>query len=285
MQIISRSMPLVLALAVLGAESAVAHAQNPTSGERSTANADEVRVHVDFVTEVPEDQRGEFEAEFHERQFPEFASKHGLLEVGPDGEPELSLRLQIWQLEDAVGTYVLNSSALYHDKVSTEPERLCLQCTPADAVADALSNLARAAAAVVESRAELEPAPVEAPAPEQLDAAPAAPSRVRVLGPASYVGISTCALGLGAAIAGAVFLDRGKVLESEPGALTLEWTDHRPAGAALMGVGVGAMVVGTVLIGVDLGVLLPRRRERAHAQLEGISVTVERPGVLVTGRF
>src|SRR5690606_22041521 len=143
-----------------------------------------------------------FEAEFHERQFPEFASEHGLLEVGSDGDPELTLRLQIVQLDESENTYMIHSTALYHDEVQTEPERVCLECSPEAAVTDALSEVARAAAVVVEHRATYEPEPDVAPVQES--APPADASRVRTLGPASYVGISASALGLGSVIAGAV---------------------------------------------------------------------------------
>lgn len=282
--IVRASLGFALASACVGAlPCAVAHAQDPAAETASAPNAEVVRIHVVFMAAVETSEIGKFETEFHERQFPQFASEHGLLEVGSNGEPELTLRLQIVQPDKAENIYMIHSTAIYHDKVNIESNRACLQCSPAQAVADALSNVESAAAAVVENRATYEPEPEEVPTPDP--APPADAPRVRTLGPASYVGISASALGLGAVIAGAVLFDRGKVLENDPGAYILEYTDYRPAGAALLGVGIGAVVVGSVLIGVDLGVLLPRRRERARARVDGISAMTERPGIVVTGRF
>lgn len=273
---------LALALVLGGiAWKSVARAEVPPS---AASPSGEVAVVILMTADVAEDQSFEFGTELYERQFPAFAKEHGLREVsGKDAE--LTFRLHITQLDEDVNGYVISSAAIYHGEVLTEPERVCLQCTPSEVIAEVLINLERAAAAVVEHRAELEREEAEAALTYELPT-PAPEPRVRELGVLSYIGISSVAFGLGGAIAGAVVLGRGIVVESEPGSSLVEATDYRPPGAALLGVGVGMMAIGTAMLGVDVGVLLPRRRAQARAQLDGVAVTsVGGPGVLVVGRF
>lgn len=274
------SLALGLVLGGISWES-VARAEAPPSEASSSS---EVAVVILMTTDVAENQKTEFGTELYERQLPGFAKGRGLREVSSK-DAELTFRLHITQLDDDVNGYVVSSAAIYYGEVLTEPERVCLQCTPAEVIAEALINLERAATAVVEHRAALEPAEAEAAPTHELPT-PAPEPRVRTLGALSYLGISSIALGLGGAVAGAVLLDRGVVVESDPGDRLIEATDYRPPAAALLGVGVGMVALGAVLLGADIGVLLPRRRARARAQVDGVAVTsVGGPGVLVVGRF
>lgn len=279
----------ILAVGLVGTLPTVnAQAQEPPTPQPTVTATDSevIPVAVVFMVGVAkEGDDAEVKAEF-ERQFPGFAEEHGLLEVDTTGEPELTFRLQLQQLESGAADYLIYSTAIYHDNVYTDVERTCLNCSPADVVANALTNLAKAAEAVVESRAKIAAAKAASEEAVEVPVAPPPPPRVRVLGAASWVGIASTALGLGAGISGAVLLDRGVVVEPDPFNVTSTATDYRQAGIALAGVDLGLMVVGNVLIGVDLGVLLPRRRARAQARLDGVSLAVAgSPGLAVLGRF
>lgn len=85
--------------------------------------------------------------------------------------------------------------------------------------------------------------------------------KVEPLGPLGGVGIGVAVLGLGATIAGAVEISKGKVVD--PDSLDrpdLEFTDHRPAGRALLGVGVAAVTVGVALLVTDVVIRSKKRR-------------------------
>lgn len=281
------ALAALLALGPLGVlPTTQAHAQEPPEQPNATP-AEVIPVIAVFMALARERDEAALEAEF-KRQFPAFAEQHGLREVGREGKPELTLRLQVMQMENDPTTYVIYTTAIYHDKVDSFDARSCLQCSPADVVANLLSNVASAAAAVLESRAELATAAsVDVPVAEVPHlVTPPSPPRVRTIGATSYVGFASAAVGVGATIWGAVLINRGVVVESEPLGVTQKWTDYRPTGIALMGVGLGMVVIGNVLVGVDLGVLLPRRHARAQAQIDGVSVTTAGgPGLAIRGRF
>src|SRR5690554_2487821 len=91
-----RILSLALAASVALLPRAEADAQEPTTEQLGTASGDIVRINVVLMV-IAEHDQAEIEAEFRERQFPKFAREHGMLEVGPDEDPELTLRLQIIQ--------------------------------------------------------------------------------------------------------------------------------------------------------------------------------------------
>jgi hypothetical protein len=85
--------------------------------------------------------------------------------------------------------------------------------------------------------------------------------KVKPIGPLGGVGIGVAVLGVGATIAGAVELSKGKVYD--PGTLDrpdLEFTDHRPPGQALLGVGIATATVGVALLVTDVVIRSKKRR-------------------------
>lgn len=71
--------------------------------------------------------------------------------------------------------------------------------------------------------------------------------------------------GLAPAIAGVILLSRGEVLVSNPRSSTLIFTDYRPQGRVLLGIGASAVALGTTALVVDIAVRSKRRRALAVA--------------------
>jgi len=241
-----------------------------------------VVVHVVPDVKVADGKQDEVYAEF-QRQYPMYAAEHGLVIAAREEDGEVLIRLNFTEPGEDSGIFMIDSVATYYGQEDMEDARACLHCTPAELVADGLMNVSRAAAVVVEYRpvaaAELlarqEPEPI-AEAPAVVEPQP----RVRTVGAVGYGGIASVLLGVAGTIAGAVDLNRGEVRQTN---LII---DYRPRGRALAGVGIGLMAVGTVLLGVDLGLLLPRREAKARARLDGVSVTsMNGPGLVFSGRF
>ena len=86
---------------------------------------------------------------------------------------------------------------------------------------------------------------------------------VAAIGPLGGVGIGVAALGLGATIAGAVELSKGKVYDPNTiDSPNPQFTDHQPAGRALLGVGIASVAVGVALLVTDVAIRAKKRRNR-----------------------
>jgi hypothetical protein len=107
------------------------------------------------------------------------------------------------------------------------------------------------------------------------------------IGPVGFAGIGVAALGLGAAIGGAVELSRGRQYTSPSGALyDRTGVDHRPPGYILVGVGATATVAGLIMLGVDLSRRAKQRKQASGSQTLIVpSFTPTSAGVGVLGRF
>ena len=174
----------------------------------------------------------------------------------------------------------LTASALFDAEDFYAEPRPCLNCTVDELVAELLKNLEWAAALAIERRAEIaaEPEPEPHSDPSTKSAAEPIPEARPRPGPVGYVAISSSAVGLGGAIAAGVFLDRGAQRDN--------FDDYKVPAGSLLGAGLGLMAIGTVLLAVDLGVLAKRRGRGAAAEVEGVSVTMQRGvGVAAFGRF
>lgn len=143
-------------------------------------------------------------------------------------------------------------------------EVVCMRCDADELAAqslavlsDELLDVARGSAApAVQSQSQPQSQPPSPPPPSSSETAPR-PS----VSPMLITGISVGALGLAGAISGAVLLYRG----NEPIVGEPNLRDFRPAGATAIAVGLGAMVVGQVLIGVD-------RRRGHRARVTGVGL-------------
>lgn len=273
---------LPLALVLGTSQLSTAQAAPPAA---EVSQGDELSIYIVLMMpEVADGRKVEIGMELYEKQLPGFLEEHGVREAPRGDEAELIFRLTITQPDPKSRTYLISSVSIYPGGLVEGPERACLQCGPAEVIAEAFGDLEKAVGVAFEHRANVEPEGAEPPPPELPEPAPE--PRVRKIGPVGYVGISSLALGVGSLIAGGVFLARGVVVEPDTGALFLNATDYRPLGAALLGAGAGMMVLGSVMVGVDAGVLLPRRRTRARAQLDGVALASGgRTGVFFAGRF
>lgn len=219
-----------------------------------------------------------------EAEFAKLRDGHGL--AAATDAADVVMHVSVWQPEPSA--LVIDASVEFEGTTLDEQVGVvCMGCDAQEIAAKSLAILPAAIEQAQEARAEQEPpAPKIAADDVEEESAPATPSRR--LGPVGYVGIAAGVLGLGGTIAGAVFLHRGKVIEGDPGAPIVDYTDYRPLGVGLLGAGLGVMVVGNVLLGVDLGVLRDRRsgRSNARAQLTGLGVSAEHgAGVTIHGRF
>ena len=276
----------VASLLVIGAAIPSAHAQDPQPQVAEPTSPIGVQLEVDAAT-LSETAQADI-AEEVRKQFAPLALEYGLYETE---DPELIFRLEFGEVDKSAGVYVIHSEASYLGEALPRDEpRTCVRCTPADLVADGLRIVSPAAQEVVERREAAAARSEEIAAEDsgEVDAAPrpdgGRDSRSRALGPTGYVGIASSVLGLGAAIAGAVMLDRGVV--HDPNGRNITVTDYRTPGKAVTGAGLGLLAVGTVLLAVDLSVLAERRRAHARASLDGVALTVSTtPAIVVHGRF
>ena len=253
-----------------------AHAQAPSESSGT--------VHVTIVDDTLDAKaRAALHAEV-ERVLAELATAHDLTIVETD-EANIQVRFEVSRPQADAPLFIVQAIAKIADEAIRGETRSCLRCSTTELVAqgfeifpDAVAKLseqrdaeAAAAAAALAVESEPAPEPVVPPPPP------------KPLGPVGYVGIAASGLGLASAIAGGVLLTREPKLDA-PGLGPAEFINYRPPGIALLGVGLGVMVVGNVLLAVDLGPLAERRR--ARAQVTGIGMTLgPSKGVVVEGRF
>ena len=205
------------------------------------------------------------------------------LQPSADGQADLIMRTDISRPDGQTSVYLISTTIEFEGEIIREVrEDVCLRCTAAEVAAESLTALPDAAGQAHEARANAAPPELPPPVVASLDEPVACPTR-RPLGPLGYVGIASMGLGLGAAIAGAVLLHRGRVVTSPPGALELETVDHRPAGVALTGAGLGVVVIGNVLFALDLSVL--RHRKHGRVELSQVGMMTEAGGFVLSGRF
>lgn len=210
------------------------------------------------------------------------------LRLDPLVTADVLIQVDISVTQPDAPVQVIQSVAVIDGEIVARGEtQSCVRCEAPELVDRSLELLPRAVEALQQhrdnERAEAEAAAAAAPASEPVsDMAPQESKRVR-LGPVGYVGIASTVVGLGATIAGGVFLSRGEVVEEAN--INVTTRDYRPAGWAMLGAGAAVMVVGNVLLGVDLGIL-SRRRAGQRARVTGLGLMVaDGSGVVVSGRF
>ncbi|MEX1364159.1 MAG: hypothetical protein AB1Z98_13610 [Nannocystaceae bacterium] len=109
------------------------------------------------------------------------------------------------------------------------------------------------------------------------------PARIRPIGGLGITGIVVGAGGLATTVAAAVDLRRGERVDEPTSAGLTNTTDFRPRGRALLGVGLGLLVTGAVLVGVDVGLRAKKRKRRAVDV--GFGLAPSFTGASVRGRF
>ncbi|KIG15275.1 hypothetical protein DB30_05819 [Enhygromyxa salina] len=214
----------------------------------------------------------------------QLGATHGFT-LATNDAPDLVMRATVSQPKGQTSVFLISSSVEFEGKtISEAKEDVCLRCTPSEVAAESLAILPDAVAHARKARAEAAPPPLP-PDDEQPKEDPVGAVHVRSLGPAGYAGIASSALGLGAAIAGTVVLHRGLVVTSEPGAPIVDTIDYRPPGVAMLGAGLGLMVVGNVLLALDLSVL-HKRRAATTAKVTGFGLTTQNgAGLTIRGQF
>lgn len=109
----------------------------------------------------------------------------------------------------------------------------------------------------------------------------------RPIGPLGIGGAIGLAAGLGLSIAGSVELGRGVVVDIDLAKEIGTQIDHRPAGRALLGAGIGVAVVGIALLATDVAIRAKKRK--AAASQHSVTITPAlRPdyaGIGLGGRF
>lgn len=176
---------------------------------------------------------------------------------------------------------------LYLDQASTpdvSQKIQCELCRDSELVAKVGEEVARLSGRILyaptddEQTAAVEPEP-SPPEPDDQN------ESVKPIGALGGIGIVLGVAGLATTIAGGVDLARGEVATNDdPGTQFGTVTDHRPRGRVLVGVGVGALVVGAVMIGVDVGLRGKKRRSRRAARLQ-LDAGPDFVGTSIRGRF
>jgi hypothetical protein len=287
----TRSASFIVALTVASTcLTSAAMAQDPDQDQdpvATAATAEPLPLTVTYeltIDEVPEALRASVLA-LTQAEFEALAATHNLELAAAEQPPDLFLRATVSRPEGQSSVFLISSSVEFEGRtISERREDVCLRCTPPEVASESLVLLPEAAEQVRKARADAAP-PAPDPSIEEPANEPIIAKRVAPLGPVGYVGIASSALGLGAAIAGSVVLHRGVIVTSEPGAIVIDSIDNRPVGVALVGAGLGVMVVGNVLLALDLSVLHKRRAATA-ARLTSVGLTTNNgAGVSFHGRF
>ncbi|HLT36157.1 MAG TPA: hypothetical protein VK034_07725 [Enhygromyxa sp.] len=269
--------------AALSLATPFAHASEPAAGTEATVES-QLTIAVELDAEADEQTKPEIVAAT-EAELANLEQQHGLVRA-QSNTPDLLLRVRIWQPEPNV--LVIDSSVEFEGEVLGQQEGVvCMDCSVKDAAAKSMTILPAAVEQARAARAASQPPPPVV-TEEQVDESAPVQRRTRALGPVGYVGIAASVLGLGSTIVGTVYLYRGKDVEGDPGAPVIEYTNYIPLGLGLIGAGVGVMVVGNVLLGVDLGILRTRREQRASARARitrvGLLASHE-VGLTLSGQF
>jgi len=163
--------------------------------------------------------------------------------------------------------------------VSQRPAK-CAACTDDEVLEAAVGMLP---ALIKALRADPQQVPMEDDSdPPRGDSAASAPPRA--IGPLGISGGVVATLGLGAVIAGALAWSRGEVREPDPTALDSVGRDHITPGKLLVGVGAGALIVGAVMLGVDLGRRANQRNLSGRASIVP-ALGPNGAGLTIHGRF
>ena len=176
------------------------------------------------------------------------------------------------------------------DEAEPKAERTvtCEACSETELVAKVVNEVARVSGLIVY---DADPQPETAdPAPGTENAGTGSDGgenhgpAPRAMGGLGYAGIGIGAAGLATAIAGGVYLARGDRVVGDDGS-RLDLVEHnRRLGAPLLGVGIGAFVVGAIMVGVDVG-RRAKQRKAKNNQPVGIQVRPGFTGVTLRGRF
>ncbi|PRQ04057.1 hypothetical protein ENSA5_11050 [Enhygromyxa salina] len=263
---------------------AVAHAQDPPAESTQSIGAP-LTITLEVDTDKVPDELDSQVADLIQAEAETLGQQHGFVFEGSD-RPDLSMRIAVSQPEGQSSVFLITSSVEFEGAtISSATEDVCLRCTAKDVAMESLSILPGAVAHARDARAEAARPPLPAPPADEACDAGVLEEPAPALGPVAYVGIGAGALGLGATIAGAVLLSRGKISTDALGGPSVDSIDYRPPGAALVGVGLGALVIGKVLLALDLSVLR-ERRTKARAELTGIGLRAhDGPGLTIHGRF
>ena len=276
---------IVLAAALSSATVATAHAAEPASTTTQTASA-QLSVALELTIEVEKPELGADIKRAVEAEFDALRAKHGLTAAADAESADLVVRVRVWQPEPTA-LIIDDSVAHAGETLSVREGEVCMSCSLAEVASKSLESVPAAAEQVRAARAAAAPE-IEAQPDSMIEEPASGAGPKRRLGPAGYIGIAASGVGLGAGIVGGLLLHRGKTIDGDPGAPTLNYTDYRPLGAGLLGAGLGVMVLGNVLLAVDLSILRDRREQRANAraQVTGVSVYASAgAGLAIHGRF
>ncbi|MFV8750465.1 hypothetical protein ACNOYE_07925 [Nannocystaceae bacterium ST9] len=250
-------MSLALMLALLVASPTVL-AQSPAAPEQP------LRVVVD--TAALDEQDRERMRKFLQAGVVEEIEAKGITVVEDGSATTLRVRIEYLDEEDL--EYAIHYDIQHGGEIYTDvPLALCTFCVDAKLLRAINGGLPAALKRLEELAEPVEPSPLEETDPVLEEPVPEdepEPDRIAPIGPLGFTGIGVAALGLGATIAGAVELSKGKVYEQTSTGLSWEFEDHRPAGKALLGTGVAVMAVGVALLVTDT-VIRARKRKNSDS--------------------
>jgi len=283
---LARHTSSVCLLALLFGLPTLAHAGSPPVGQSNLTKVElptqptepeQSAVPIRVVIKASLDKNSEyFERELGER-ITALLEDAGHETTTDAGEAEVTVRLRVRYFEDDRYSldFVVHTDVQTGDQVRTLETLHCGECND-DAFFKRMADYSRETLlgavddAVERARSE-RPVPVEG---EPDGPQPDLPARIGALG---FTGA-----GVGVTIAGAVLWGRGKDIEFD--GFDTHSKDYRPTGKLLVGVGLGAVAIGAVILGIDMGI---RAKKRGRAERLTLIPTFgsNHAGLVFQGRF
>jgi hypothetical protein len=228
----------------------------------SEATGKVVTIQID-VTSLPEEERGVAPVVLGELRTTLEGAGHQVSDEPTPGA--IVLRARLRHMEAGNRNYGIHFEFMDGDRAAPAMEWVeCIFCTEAR-VLERIRESAPDLLAAVERqvpKTSAESDTGDETGGEPIDDVGPGPAKVKPIGPLGFAGIGVATLGLGAVVWGAVDLGRGRVYDNSHAGIGTRrpWTDFGPRGTALLGAGIGGVVLGGALLVTDLAIRSKKRK-------------------------
>jgi hypothetical protein len=233
-------------------------ASAPSTAQPSASASDRIPVALTIVNRLAGEDAASTEAAVRLTITTQLQGRD--FEVGASGESQLEVVIERDEAHDGIRMQYRARAA---GKAPMTHSNVCERCGSDELAAALAADLDAVSPALTPALAV--PAPVVTPSTSPQDDTMRARAGQRI-GPLGVVGAAVGGAGLGVLIAGAVLAAVGDSSRVDPNnPQQLEITRRRTPGLILLGTGAGAVAIGAVLLGVDLGRRAKAKRRGAVA--------------------